>query len=79
MEVAFDSIPQWEMDALLTTEADPILDSALQVVDEMTFEQQLALLDKLGIDYSHLLAANDEQDEPEPETADEEFAFADLF
>ena len=79
MEVAFDSIPQWEMDALLTTEADTILDSALQAVDELTFEQQLALLDKLGIDYSHLLTANNEQAEPEPEPEDTEFAFADLF
>lgn len=78
MEVAFDSIPQWEMDVLLCAEADPIMDSALQVVDELTFEQQLALLDKLGIDYTHLLGHAEEAEvepEPEPQVA----SFTDLF
>lgn len=48
-------IPEWEQEARLQYEADPMMDAALEAAASMTYEQQLALLDKLGIDYSNYL------------------------
>ena len=45
-------IPAWEQEARLQYEADPLMDAALEVAASLTREQQLALLDSLGIDYS---------------------------
>ena len=48
-------IPEWEQEARLQYEADPMMEAALDAAASLTFEQQLALLDKLGIDYSNYL------------------------
>lgn len=53
-------IPEWEQEARLQYEADPMMEAALDAAASLTFEQQLALLDKLGIDYSNYL----EDEEP---------------
>lgn len=45
-------LPEWEQEARLQYEADPLMDAALEVAASLTREQQLALLDSLGIDYS---------------------------
>jgi hypothetical protein len=45
-------IPEWEQEARLQYEADPIMDAAFEAAASMTHEQRLALLDSLGIDYS---------------------------
>ncbi len=73
MELSYDDLPEWEIEARLSHEADPVLELALQSIDELTFEQQLALLDKLGIDYSHCQVQP--VVEPEPEVIE----FSDLF
>ena len=75
-QVDFDSIPEWEAEALLSVEADPLVELSLEIVDRLSFEQQLALLDKLGIDYKHLLDKPDQ--EPVVEVP-EVIEFADLF
>ncbi|MFV1943468.1 hypothetical protein VPH49_21890 [Pseudomonas luteola] len=80
MEVSFDSISEWEFDQLLTVEADPLMDMALDVVNELTREQQLALLDRLGIDYTRFLEVEEGGEEPEPVYVEPEpVTFADLF
>lgn len=48
-------LPEWEQEARLQYEADPLMDAALEVAASLTREQQLALLDSLGIDYSEYL------------------------
>ena len=45
-------IPEWEAEARLQYEADPLMDAALEAAASLTHEQRLALLDSLGIDYS---------------------------
>lgn len=76
MEVGFDSIADWEFNELLAVEADPLVEMALDVVHRLNREQQLALLDRLGIDYSQHLQA----DEPEPVIEQPKpVTFADLF
>jgi len=55
-------IPEWEAESRLQYEADPMMDAALEAAATMTHEQRLALLDRLGIDYSSYL-----EPEPEPE------------
>lgn len=76
-QVDFDSIPEWEAEALLSMEADPLVELSLEIVDRLSFEQQLALLDKLGIGYQHLLDKPDQ--EPVVEEVPEVIEFADLF
>lgn len=56
-------LPEWEQEARLQYEADPLMDAALEVAASLTREQQLALLDSLGIDYS----AYTEDDAPVPQ------------
>ena len=56
-------LPEWEQEARLQYEADPLMDAALEVAASLTREQQLALLDSLGIDYS----AYAEDDVPVPQ------------
>lgn len=48
-------IPEWEQEARLQYESDPLIDAAMEVASSLTREQQLALLDQLGIDYSEYL------------------------
>ena len=48
-------IPEWESEPRLAYEADPLIDAAMEVAASLTREQQLALLDHLGIDYSSYL------------------------
>lgn len=55
-------LPEWEQEARLQYEADPLMDAALEVAASLTREQQLALLDSLGIDYS----AYAEEEAPAP-------------
>ena len=56
-------LPEWEQEARLQYEADPLMDAALEVAASLTREQQLALLDSLGIDYSAYV----EDDAPVPQ------------
>lgn len=64
----------YEAEARLTVEMDLGLEAALDAAATMTFEQQLALLDSLGIDYSAYL--DNQDDEPEEPS---ELSFEDLF
>lgn len=73
MELAFADLPEWEAESLLTSESDPVLEIALTIVDELTYEQQIELLERLGIDYSKYA----EMANAEPVTQVE--SFADLF
>lgn len=74
--MAFSDIPEWEAEARLAVEVDLALEAALDAAATMTFDQQLALLDSLGIDYSAYL--DNQDDEPEPEEPSE-LSFEDLF
>ena len=56
-------LPEWEQEARLQYEADPLMDAALAVAASLTREQQLALRESRGIDYS----AYAEEEAPAPQ------------
>ena len=68
-------LPEWEQEARLQYEADPLMDAALEVAASLTREQQLALLDSLGIDYSAYV----EDDAPAPQTEAPKSKFDSIF
>lgn len=68
-------IPEWEQEARLQYEADPLMDAALEVAASLTREQQLALLDSLGIDYSSYV----EDDVPAPQAEVPKSKFDSIF
>ena len=68
-------LPEWEQEARLQYEADPLMDAALEVAASLTREQQLALLDSLGIDYS----AYAEDDAPAPQVEVPKSKFDSIF
>ena len=72
--VEIDALPrEWEVEFSLAYEADPLIDAALAVIDHLTHEQRLALLDSLGIDYSGLVVLDEPGVEVEPEVELSEF------
>ena len=68
-------LPEWEQEARLQYEADPLMDAALEVAASLTREQQLALLDSLGIDYSAYV----EDDAPAPQVEVPKSKFDSIF
>ena len=68
-------LPEWEQEARLQYEADPLMDAALGVAASLTREQQLALLDSLGIDYSAYV----EDDAPAPQVEVPKSKFDSIF
>lgn len=68
-------IPEWEQEARLQYEADPLMDAALEVAASLTREQQLALLDSLGIDYSAYV----EEEAPAPQAEQPKSKFDSIF
>lgn len=72
--VEIDTLPrEWEVEFSLAYEADPLIDAALAVIDHLTHEQRLALLDSLGIDYSEFVKDDEPGVEVEPEVELSEF------
>ena len=59
-------IPEWEQEARLQYECDPLIDAAMEVASSLTREQQLLLLDQLGIDYSEYLELEEVEAEIQP-------------
>lgn len=59
-------IPEWEQEARLQYESDPLIDAAMEVASSLTREQQLALLDQLGIDYSEYLELEEVEADIQP-------------
>ena len=68
-------VPEWEQEARLQYEGDPLMDAALEVAASLTREQQLALLDSLGIDYSAYV----EDDAPAPQVEVPKSKFDSIF
>ena len=68
-------LPEWEQEARLQYEADPLMDAALEVAASLTREQQLALLDSLGIDYSAYV----EEEAPVPQAEQPKSKFDSIF
>lgn len=74
MEVLFADLPEWETEQAVHADFD--VEYALELLPLLDDAGRLALLDELGIEYSHLM---DKEEEIEEEAEEEPFTIADLF